>query len=369
LWTNLATLYVSLGQRRQARRAIRIALSLAPQNRFVLRSAARTLLHLEDREEAHAILARAEGLKSDPWLLSAEISIAAANDGESAHIGLAERSLERDKFAPLDASELAAEVATIRAIHGNTWLAKKFLRRALKQPCENALAQAVWLARIPGMPALAINASISHEANALVNRQEGKLRVSMIQTQQWLDEQPFSSRPAQMGSFIASRIDRDEVAIRFAEEGLRTNPGHFVLLNNLAFAAARVGRLEKARASLRRINMSAIDAPDRYVVVATEGLVSFREGNIPHGRSLYTQAINAFQESGDVRAAVALVYRAIEESRAGTAEAPRLRKEALTVAKDALINPEDRPLISELENFGRTDVDHARAALPKTPPL
>ena len=41
---------------------VRAALSLAPQNRFVLRSAARILLHLEEREEAHAILARADGL-------------------------------------------------------------------------------------------------------------------------------------------------------------------------------------------------------------------------------------------------------------------------------------------------------------------
>lgn len=353
LWTNLATLYVSLGQRRQARRAIRAALSLAPQNRFVLRSAARVLLHLEERDEALAILRRAEALKADPWMLSAEISVAAANETQSEHIKLAEQLLERDKFSPRDSSELAAEVATIRALDGSVWAAKKLLRRALKAPCENAWAQAVWLARIPGMPAFDVNQTISHEANALLNRQLGKLRLSMIQTQHWLDDQPFSSRPAQMGSFIASRADRDDVAIKFAEQGLRTNPGHTILLNNLAFSSARTGDLETAKASLRRIPLVNLTENERFVVCATQGLVAFREGDFAQGRSLYRAAIRAFRDMNDIREAIALTYLALEEARVGSPHANSVQREALELAIKKLNQPEDVPLLQELENIGK----------------
>lgn len=368
LWTNLATLYVALGQRRQARRAIRAALSLARENRFVLRSAGRILLHLEEREESHAILASAAGLKTDPWLLAAEISIAAATDTQSEHIKLAERLLEKEIFSPADISELASEVATIRALDGNTWAAKKLLRRAMKHPSENAWAQAVWLARIPGMPAFEAKRTISFEANAMLSRQDGRLRQSIVQTQQWQDDQPFSSRPAQMGSLIASRIDRDDAGIKFSEQGLRTNPDHPILLNNLAFSAARIGQMLKARSSLRRIDKSKLDESGRSVVTATEGLVAFREGDFNRGRSLYMKAIHAFRQKKSVLEAVAFVYQALEELRAGTPQAKRLQDEALKLAKDKLCQPEDRPLIRQLENFGK-EVDRTDVALPKAAPM
>jgi tetratricopeptide (TPR) repeat protein len=353
LWTNLATLYLSLGQRRQALRALRGALSLAPQNRFVLRSASRILVHLEKRDESHAILRRADGLQTDPWILSAEISIAADNGHVSENIKLAERLLEKERFAPGDTSELAAEIATIRALDGNTWAAKKALRRAMQKPRENALAQAAWLSRVPGMPAFELRHTNSNEANALLDRQSGKLRQSMIDAQRWLNDQPFSSRPAQMGSAIGTRIGRDEAAIEFAEQGLRTNPDHAFLLNNLAFSAARIGQLDRARASLRRIDMSKVSEADRDVVIATQGCLAFREGDAKRGRMLYTEAVRAFREKKDIREAVALAYHALEETRAGTADAPRLRGEALELAKDKLFQPEDRPLVAELENANK----------------
>jgi tetratricopeptide (TPR) repeat protein len=348
LWTNLATLYVSQGQRRQAERAIRIALALAPQNRFVLRSAARMLLHLGKCEEAHSVLLRSDSLKGDPWVLSAEISVAATNDRISEHIKLAERVLDKSRFSPSDMSELAAELATVRALDGDVWAAKKHLRRAMEQPCENTWAQAAWLARIPGMPAVSVKSTISHEANALLNRQSGKLRLCMLQTQEWLNDQPFSRRPAQMGSFLATRIDRDEVGIRFAEQGLRVNPKDPILLNNLAFSAARFGDIQKAKASLRRISLSDMEVSDRSVLTATEGLIAYRENDLMRGRDLYRRAIEDFRQKKDVREVVAQAYQALEEYRAHTADAPRLVEMALKVASEKLFQPEDRPLIEQL---------------------
>jgi hypothetical protein len=52
------------------------ALQLAPQNRHVLRSAARLFLHVGDPECAHDLVARNDATKNDPWLIAAEIAIA-----------------------------------------------------------------------------------------------------------------------------------------------------------------------------------------------------------------------------------------------------------------------------------------------------
>jgi tetratricopeptide (TPR) repeat protein len=362
LWMNLASLYLSLGQHRQALRALRAAMSLAPQNRFIVRSAARILLHLEQRDEAHAIVARAGGVKDDPWLLAAEVSIAADNGGESPHIKHAERVLEKERFSPRDSSELAAELATMRALAGNIWAAKKMLRRAMNRPTENTLAQVAWLARIPGVPKYDIKNSFSFEASAHLNRQTGDLRRSMLQTRHWLDDQPFSRPPAQMGSYLATRLDRDGAGIPFAEQGLRSNPDDPILLNNLAFLTARMGQLEKAKTSLRRINLSEMEPEDRYVITATQGLLAFREGDVSRGRVLYTQAINGFKEHKDKRAVVAMVYHAIEELRAGTRESTAMQEMALTAAKKHLLQPEDEPLISQLESFAK---DPKNVQLPK----
>src|SRR5439155_22265534 len=75
VWVDLALLYTTLGLRDQAARAIRIALALAPEDRFVLRCASRFLVHIGDAERAHHILKRSEATPYDPWLMAAEFAV------------------------------------------------------------------------------------------------------------------------------------------------------------------------------------------------------------------------------------------------------------------------------------------------------
>jgi hypothetical protein len=75
-WVDLARAYTIAGVDEKGRRAIRIALNLAPENRFVLRSSSRFYIHVGETEEAHRLLARSNRLRTDPWLLASEIAIA-----------------------------------------------------------------------------------------------------------------------------------------------------------------------------------------------------------------------------------------------------------------------------------------------------
>jgi hypothetical protein len=178
------------------------------------------------------------------------------------------------------------------------------------------------------------------------------LRKSVLETKRWLEEQPFSGSPAQMGSFVASRIEQHDDSVKFAEQGLKCNPDHPVLLNNLAFSSARLGDLETAKSALNRLRSITLEPVDAQIVNATEGLIAFREGDVARGRHLYENAIKAF--SGDAqerkRECIAMAYHAMEEVRAGTPAGPRLLDQALELGIKHLVQPEDLILLKRLED-------------------
>jgi Flp pilus assembly protein TadD len=55
-WADLALGFMTIGKKDAARRAMTVALHLAPFNRHVLRCASRMYLHLGDPERAHDLL-------------------------------------------------------------------------------------------------------------------------------------------------------------------------------------------------------------------------------------------------------------------------------------------------------------------------
>ncbi len=352
LWTNLAIAYTTLGQPKQARRAIRIALSLAPDNRFVLRDAARLFLHQQDGDAGHKLLVRAKNLKGDPWLLAAEIATAGAIGKTSQFIKVGQNFLDRGIVRPQHLSELASAIGTEEAFSGNGKGARKLLRRSLEEPSENAVAQAAWLARnVPGAAVLGAQKTISFEANAWLAREARQWRYAILQSYHWQNDQPFSSRPAVLGSFTAcTALEQYEDGIAFAKRGLVSNPQHATLQNNLAFAMGHLGRITEAQRILDQINLATADVSDRIAVNATRGLIAFRQGELARGRSFYRDAIALGESHKDHRHAVARLYHAFEELRQGTAEAERYRQEALAAAK-MLTSPEHLALIERLKEY------------------
>ena len=97
----------------KADRYVRAAVALAPQSRFVIRSAARYYLHVEEHERAHELLRRTPLLKTDIWVQASEIAVATVRGRTSALMKTALNSLSRDKDIRPDASELATSVATV----------------------------------------------------------------------------------------------------------------------------------------------------------------------------------------------------------------------------------------------------------------
>jgi tetratricopeptide (TPR) repeat protein len=354
LWMNLARLYTSLGIHEKAERAMRTALAMAPENRFVLRASSRFLLHLGRKDHAHWLLAKAASINTDPWILAAEIATASAIGRTSKFIKNGRRLIEAERFPPFHLSELGSALGTLDSLAGNLKSAKNLIDRSLRHPTENAIAQAAWVSRaIGGILVTRTIRTESAEANAWQARNAGKWNSALREAEYWQADQPFSSRPAMFGSHLASTIVEDyNVAIAFAKQGLLSNPDDFALHNNLAFALAMRGDWREARKALQNVKEQQLREAERLVYYATSGLIAFRSGDPESGRALYRLAIDHGKRSGDQRGRIANIYYAIESLRIRSKDAEAIRRLALEECA-GLTDPTELELIERLKHFGR----------------
>jgi tetratricopeptide (TPR) repeat protein len=351
-WINLARLYTSLGVQEKADRAMQAALSMAPENRFVLRAASRFLLHLGRKDSAHRVLVNATNIKSDPWVLAAEIATAAAIGRPSKFIKAGRRLLEIQRHPLFHLSELASALGTLESKAGNLRSARRLLELSLRHPAENSIAQAAWVSRkIGGIWVTGTSPTGSFEANAWLARNASKWRLALAEAARWQADQPFSSRPAIFGSYTASSVTEDyDLAVVFARQGLLSNPDDFALQNNLAFSLAMRGDVVDADRILRDIKQSRLSDVDKVVFEATSGLVAFRSGDAQTGRILYNSAVNQAKRLRNKSEYVARIYYALEELPLGSAGAEALRQQAID-GSTVLSEPNELVLVERLRNY------------------
>lgn len=333
-YMDLAREYVGLGQPLSAVKPVKIALALAPNSRFVLRSACRFFLHFNDPEQAHSILRKADRVKADPWLLAAEIAVADVVGRTSSLVKIGRQFVDSEKFPPSQISELASALGTLVSETGNIRLGKRLFRRALVEPTENVVAQAGWISRHIGDLQLSphvLDTPGSYEARTWANLFDSHWTDSVAAAGLWLRDEPFASRPAVFGSWAAMSMTTNfELAERFAIHGLRTHPNEFLLLNNLVVSLACQGRISEAVNRFEQIKQADAEGTYKATYLATKGLIQFRLGSPDAGRCLYRMAILEAKGKRDTRSAVwALIHFAGEESRFDPIKAQCLIQEAV----------------------------------------
>ena len=125
MWIELSRLYAILGVEKKSLYAANIALSLGRNNRYIIRSAVRLLIHFSEKDKAHKIILQTENYKHDPWLLSAEIAVSSILEIPSKNIKYAINSLN-DGIQPLSQlTELFGSIATIELNNGAWKKSKK----------------------------------------------------------------------------------------------------------------------------------------------------------------------------------------------------------------------------------------------------
>lgn len=353
-WIELARQYAILGQKDESRRAAEIALALAPANRYVLRSVARMHTLRDDAEQGHALVLPIAKATGDPWLIASEMALAAEAGRSSKLRRQAVLLLKRWGEDPFHVSELASELGTAELAAGNDRRARQLLRQALANPNENALAQVEWIhVRVPSVhvdPA-ALLGTHSFEARARDAQREQRWQDAFHNAEQWLYDQPFSIDAASTATYLASTALQDyDGAIRTGQVGVGANPQSALLHNNLAYAMAMRDRLAEASEHVRLGTALARGPVDTALLLATEGLVRFREGQTIEGRRRYEDAIGLARTRnlGELEA-LATVHLAREELLAGADHGAELGREAIALAQS--LKPELQGLVRQLQRL------------------
>ena len=331
---DLSWLYTSLGLHEKARRYMVIALGLAPNSRFVLRSSCRLYVHLNELDRAHDVVVRAERTRHDPWLLAAEIATSGALSTSPRFFKAARQVLKDKNHSPRHLSELASGLATLELGSGSIKKSQRLFGVSLEAPTENSVAQAAWASRHGArirVDERHLGVPNTFEARSWTFFVQGKWSNVVEECQRWSDDQPFSSRPTVLGSFVSAVALEDYAkSEELATDGLMVSPQDFVLLNNLAFSQINLGKFDQARKTLSRIQYSSLSEPERAVKLATQGLLGFRTDKLDQGRKLYQDALEIATHESDRRLyASAIAFFAMEEWTALGPERSRLVSEAI----------------------------------------
>ena len=308
LYVEIARNYIMLGQNDKAILNMNIALHLAPNNRYVTRSAVRMYIHLDDMELAHNVITSNSTFKYDPWLLAPEISLKLMMNKSSNFIKQARNLLNQD-VSPFYITELASSLGTLEYYYGGKRKSRDLFCQSLIMPNDNSLAQAEWafLKQIPIRIKRETVESVkrNHEAQSLYSYYVGDYNRALEETVDWLSDSPFSEEATLRGSSIAYNfLKKYDIAARILNIGLKAHPGDPVFLNNLAYTLAldnKVDEAQKRMDELQRISRFDMDESTAVCMKATQGLIAYRKGKIEDGRRLYLEAINDSKELKDYR--------------------------------------------------------------------
>lgn len=313
-WMDLSYYYTILAQVDKAVDSMRKAMALSNSNRLITRAASRLFVHIGQPDTAKVILSGGEASR-DPWLLSAQIAVNQVLNERPSNINLAKRLSQSRKFSPLQISELSSALATFEFFEGNVHQSKKLLKLSLREPTENSIAQAIWLLpdyvnTLPLKESLVTDLK-AFEARALELTKLLKWEDAMVAAEEWLKDEPFSSRPAIFGSFIAAAgLEDYPLSEEYARKGLIANPDDLLLKNNLAYALANQNRVEEAITELSQVDTSGLPPNLQVTILATKGLINLRSNNIGEGKMLYDQAIDLAKKNNlvDIMASALINY-------------------------------------------------------------
>jgi tetratricopeptide (TPR) repeat protein len=302
LLVDLAREYSTLGQLKPAERALMKAVRLAPANRFVLRSASRFWLHVGQPDEAHRILRRAPSTQADPWLLAAEIVAAAASEHTSRWTKVAQGMIANRSIDPRHTTELASALGTLAYADGKRSNVRRLFDHALIQPTENTVAQAGWISRHMSsfeVPANKFSVPLAFEAKAWESALAGRFKDAVDLSWEWLLDEPFATRAASFGSYVASIALGDFNSARALAETARfANPDDPHLILQLIYCIASQGDADEAERLLTQVLPIAVrhqpnEIPVAHLPVfmaADQGLIAYRRGQFDLGRSHYERA-------------------------------------------------------------------------------
>lgn len=297
-YSELALAYTKLGLNRKAVDSMSIAIHLAPNSRYISRSAARLFLHIGDMDRAHDVLIRNSAIASDPWIVASEIGVNALRGRSSRFMKSGILMVDSGDYSAFSVTELASAIGSIEFYHSRK-KCKSFINKALIMPNDNSLSQAEWLLSLDNSMKFTFS-----DYSMLKNKYEADARKAFLRNDyslaleasiSWIEEMPFAKTPIDFAANMAFTFKKEyDIAIKILEIGLKSNQNEPSFLNNLAYSYAMNGMVDIAD---KVLNSNVLKSPDinndiKICVIATKGLSEFRKGNVESGRNFYKEAIS-----------------------------------------------------------------------------
>lgn len=295
-----AQFQLAVGKQGAAERALLTALSLSPNNRIILRTMARFLVHVNKADQAHRLISRHACTPHDPWLMASEIALSSAANSKSRFIMPGRHYIKtRLDIRPEQITELAGAVAIEELHSGHMKRAREFQMRALFSPNDNVIAQAVMCKDEFGIDYNTLVATqmlqSSSEALTLQAMIEFKPELMIQHAANWHDEEPFSSRPTGLLAMTYASTGDFGIALQWAQAGLLANLNDPGLLTTLAYILAQTGQATQSRAVMQKLlRISTVYGP---YCLATAGLIEYSHGHYERGDALYEGAKMEFIKS------------------------------------------------------------------------
>ena len=372
-WLELARMYTIIGQAGTANceKAIKAAMQLAPNNRYVLRSASRYCIHIGEIDRAIHILMGSNRSRVDPWLASSLLAAQQIKGVPPKAFKNLKYLSENTNWSIYSRSELLAGIGTLISWGGAYKKAKKFFRSALEDPTENAFAQAQWFEEYKHetiMNKKLINKNpltnlSAHEANMGFCFQKKEWAGVIDNAVKWQEDESFSSRPVIQGSFVALSIIRNYTSARsLLDAGIKANPKNTIINNNLALCKALQDDIGGAAETLSKVITAGLQKEDLAIIKATDGLIKFRAGDYEKGRVLYKEAIDTFRSSKDQHAlTICLHYFAREEFKSNHHDRVKI---ILAEAQD-IVDKKNDTLLNGLSASFKEEMEEKKGVLQK----
>lgn len=351
LWSDMARHYASQGEKQRAHRCMGTALQLAPDHRWMLRTASRFFIHQEDPAAAHRLLSMHPRTKNDPWLIAAELACAHVAGRTPKFWKTANEIVRFDRYAPLHMSELATAVGMMELESGNRKQARKLVEKGLIAPTENTLAQVLWAKErkhlgdgLAKLDMLIRSMDDAYEAEFKLCLQRGDLPAALNACKKWISDEPFAARPRHEITYVASLLDDHDLTFRTSDKVLRVDGQMSVGLElNRIFAKLSSDKLkhDKDTEEIHRLEVrlrQLKEQPGAVAVHATANmaLLNYRFGSAGAGRALYRSAVELARKSeGLESAAHAAMFAAREALLAGEPEAAQDLATATELAERA----------------------------------
>jgi len=177
----------------------------------------------------------------------------------------------------------------------------------------------------------------------------------------WLLDEPYSSRPAVIGSFIGVTLTEDYAfGAACARVGIQADPTSRTLRNNLAVALAYLGEQAEAEQQYGLILRRFDNEFPEFVYEATGGLLKFRAGDDAAGRAHYARAMEL--ASGAMRTRV-LAYWLREELHSS----PSAASVTLTLCDKALSMSKRDPFTTRLVQLVKAQAERVREMIGQLP--